>query len=89
LGASEFASKWNNGMVERWNIGFQKDINHSNWGEAPKFVIGEFIEISAVFPAKAGIQKIQYRLELFLDLFPFNIRCWMFDVHLSKQSCTA
>jgi hypothetical protein len=20
--------KWNNGMVERWNIGFQKDINH-------------------------------------------------------------
>jgi hypothetical protein len=20
--------KWNNGMVEGWNIGFQKDINH-------------------------------------------------------------
>jgi len=20
--------KWNSGMVERWNIGFQKDINH-------------------------------------------------------------
>jgi len=23
--------KWNNGMVERWNIGFQKDINHFNF----------------------------------------------------------
>jgi hypothetical protein len=23
--------KWNNGMVEHWNIGFQKDISHFNF----------------------------------------------------------
>ena len=31
FGASEFAPEWNNGMVERWNIGFQKDISHFNF----------------------------------------------------------
>ena len=28
LGPPNFPWKWNNGRVECWNIGFQKDINH-------------------------------------------------------------
>jgi hypothetical protein len=31
LGLPNLPRKWNNGMVERWNIGFQKDINHFNF----------------------------------------------------------
>jgi hypothetical protein len=28
LGLLNLPWKWNNGIVERWNIGFQKDVNH-------------------------------------------------------------
>jgi hypothetical protein len=31
FGLSNLSRKWNNGMVERWNIGFQKDISHFNF----------------------------------------------------------
>jgi len=31
FGLSNSPRKWNNGMVERWNIGFQKDISHFNF----------------------------------------------------------
>jgi len=28
LGHLNLPRKWNNGMVEGWNIGFQKEVNH-------------------------------------------------------------
>jgi hypothetical protein len=31
FGLSNSPRKWNNGMVESWNIGFQKDISHFNF----------------------------------------------------------
>jgi hypothetical protein len=31
LGIPNLPRKWNNGMVERWSIGFLKDNNHFNF----------------------------------------------------------
>ena len=31
LGFPNFPRKWNNGIVERWNIGFQKDNSQFNF----------------------------------------------------------
>jgi len=31
FGLPNLPRKWNNGIVERWNIGFQNDISHFNF----------------------------------------------------------
>jgi hypothetical protein len=31
LGIPNLPRKWKNGIVERWNIGFQKDVSHFNF----------------------------------------------------------
>ena len=54
-GLSDLTQKWNNGMVERWKIGFPKDMSHFNFIVNPAG--GGTINPTLPYPLQAGGQN--------------------------------
>jgi hypothetical protein len=62
LGLPNLPQKWNNGMVERWNIGFQKDANHFYFIVNPAG--GGTINPTLHYPLRAGGQNTLFHYSI-------------------------
>jgi hypothetical protein len=55
FGFPNLPRKWNNGILEQWNIGFQKDISHFNFIVNPAG--GGTINPTLHYPLRGGGQN--------------------------------